>query len=113
MMQNYHVQGFNLWDENYKRYATPDAGLNGSNFDAPLNVIALKESGAEDSNVSAKADGVYMMPYRVLTNNIAFNGYNWNPNKYLNPIAFDHFRLTTAEEGSSDYTTSVIYQNPG
>lgn len=113
MMQNYHVQGFNLWDENYKRYATPDAGLNGSNFDAPLNVIALKESGAEDSNVSAKADGVYMMPYRVLTNNIAFNGYNWNPNKYLNPIAFDHFRLTTAEEGSSDYTTSAIYQNPG
>ena len=54
-----------------------------------------------------------MMPYRVLTNNIAFNGYNWNPNKYLNPIAFDHFRLTTAEEGSSDYTTSAIYQNPG
>ena len=26
-MQNYQVEGFNLWAENYKRYATPDAGI--------------------------------------------------------------------------------------
>ena len=32
-MQNYHVEGFNLWAENYKRYTTPDAGINGQNFD--------------------------------------------------------------------------------
>ena len=77
------------------------------------SVINLIESGNNNANVSAKSESRYLRPYRINTNNIAYNGYNWNQNKYLNPIAFDHFRLTTAEEGSTDYTTSTIYQNPG
>ena len=112
-MQNYHTVGFNLWAENYKRYQTPDTGINGEEFDKPLTVINLIECGQDGANVSSRADGDYLLPYRVVSTNIAFNGYNWNQNKYLNPIAFDHFRLTTAEEGSSDYSTSSIYQNPG
>lgn len=112
-MQNYQVEGFNLWAENYKRYATPDAGINGQNFDKALTVIDLKEAGTEGANVSAKSDGDYLLPYRVISSNIAYNGYNWNPNRYLFPIAFDHFRLTTEVEGSGDYTSSPIYQNPG
>lgn len=112
-MQNYHTVGFNLWDENYKRYMTPDTGINGEEFDKPLSVINLIECGQSGANVSSKADGKYLLPYRVVNTNIAYEGYNWNQNKYLNPIAFDHFRLTTAEEGSSDYSTSSIYQNPG
>lgn len=112
-MQNYQVEGFNLWAENYKRYATPDASINGQNFDKALTVIDLKEAGTEGANVSAKSDGDYLLPYRVISSNIAYNGYNWNPNRYLFPIAFDHFRLTTEVEGSGDYTSSPIYQNPG
>ena len=81
--------------------------------DVTLSVINLIESGNNNANVSAKSESQYLRPYRINTNNIAYNGYNWNQNKYLNPIAFDHFRLTTAEEGSTDYTTSTIYQNPG
>lgn len=112
-MQNYQVEGFNLWAENYKRYVTPDAGINGQNFDKALGKIDLKEAGTEGANVSAKSDGDYLLPYRVISSNIAYNGYNWNPNRYLFPIAFDHFRLTTDVEGSGDYASSPIYQNPG
>lgn len=111
-MQDYQVEGFNLWAENYKRYTTPAAGLD-KNFDKPLGVIDLKEAGTEGANVSARSDGEYLKPYRVIASNIAYNGYNWNPNRYLYPIAFDHFRLTTETEGSSDYSSSPIYQNPG
>ena len=110
MMQNYHVEGFDLWSENYQRYTTPNPA---PTADVTLSVMNLIESGNANANVSAKSESQYLRPYRINTNNIAYNGYNWNQNKYLNPIAFDHFRLTTAEEGSTDYTTSTIYQNPG
>ncbi len=103
-MKNYIVEGFNLWDENYLKYTQPENGL---------QAITLRETGQNNPNVSAKTDGKYLKPYRINSNNLAFNGYNFNPVKYLNPIAFDHFRLTTAEPGSSDYNSSTIYQNPG
>ena len=81
---------------------------------APLVFLGLVVGvNINNANVSARSESQYLRPYRINTNNIAYNGYNWNQNKYLNPIAFDHFRLTTAEEGSTDYTTSTIYQNPG
>lgn len=104
MMQQYVIQGFNLWDENYMMYSTPENGL---------NPISLNQAGGANPNVSAKGDGNYLLPYRINPNNIAFNGYEWNEHKYLAPIAFDHFRLTTELPGSADYSTSSIYQNPG
>lgn len=111
-MKGYHVQGINLWDELYKLYTEPVPTPAG---DSGLDVIKLIECGSSEGtpNVSAKSDGNYFMPFRVNTGNIAFNGFNWVQAKYLNPIATVHFRLTTAEEGSSDYSTSSIYQNPG
>lgn len=104
MMQDYTTQGINLWSENYKLYTAPQVNI------AKVNLVAYPEDKA---NVSGKADGVYLCPYRYNAKNLAFNGYNWNPAKYLEPIAFDHFRLTTATPGSSDYSSSTIYQNPG
>lgn len=103
-VQNFHTEGINLWDETYKRYTEPANGL---------EIIALYPQGESSANVSSPADGKYLLPYRINANNIAFNGYTWNQHKYLEPIAFDHFRLTTATEGSSDYSSSTIYQNPG
>lgn len=104
MMQNYITQGFNLWAENYKLYTDPQVKV------AKVSLVAYPE---EKANVSGKADGTYLCPYRYNTKNLAFNGYNWNPAKYLEPIAFDHFRLTTTTPGSTDYSSSTIYQNPG
>lgn len=104
MMKNYTIQGFNLWSENYKLYLNPGVSV------AKINLI---EYPTDKANVSNKEDGVYLLPYRFNAKNLAFNGYNWNPVKYLEPIAFDHFRLTTATAGSADYASSTIYQNPG
>ena len=39
------------------------------------------------------------------------DGYHWNTAHYLEPIAIQHFIITS--ENSSDLTSSVIYQNPG
>lgn len=104
MMQNYITEGFDLWSENYKRYTTPTEGV---------KAITLIEFGEEGPNVSAQSDSKYLLPYRMNTKNLAYNGYNWNQVKYLEPIAFDNFRLTTATPGSPDYNSSTIYQNPG
>lgn len=101
---DYHIEGFNLWDENYKLYTNPSHGI------AP---IALIENGATNSNVSSRLESKYIRPYRANSGNLAYKGYSWNQHKYLNPIATTHFRLTTIQIGSSDYSTSVIYQNPG
>lgn len=110
-MKNYHVQGINLWDEMQAYYTSPSPVPAG---DAALDVIELIENGAQGTpNVSAKKDGVYLMPFRANSGNIAYEGFNWTEAKYLTPIATEHFRLTTAIEGDSDYTTSSIYQNPG
>ncbi|SKB69967.1 Starch-binding associating with outer membrane [Sphingobacterium nematocida] len=103
-VSEYHVQGFNLWDENYKLYSNPEHNI------SPIQLI---ENGNANSNVSARTDSKYLRIYRANAGNIAFNGYTWNQNKYLNPIATTHFRLTTAEAGNEDYSTSSIYQNPG
>jgi hypothetical protein len=103
-MKNYIVEGFNLWDENYKLYDVETDNIK------PERLI---EAGNAGANVSARTDSKYIRPYRITTNNLAYNGYNFNQHHYLAPIAYDHFRLTTAVEGSGDISTSVIYQNPG
>jgi starch-binding outer membrane protein, SusD/RagB family len=78
MMQGYHVEGFDLWSENYQRYKTPSPI---PVADVTLSVINLIESGNNNANVSAKSESQYLRPYRINTNNIAYNGYNWNQNK--------------------------------
>ena len=65
------------------------------------------------SETDEYAEGKYYLPYRKSASNIGFDGLNWNPAKYLYPISNYEFRMTTEVEGSNDYDTSSIYQNPG
>lgn len=66
-MQDYHMEGCNLWDENYNLY---DEGM-------------LKPQGeADDPNVSSR-DYKYVRPYRIHTNNKAYNGYTFMKAHYL------------------------------
>ncbi len=93
-MKNYHIEGFNLWDEQYKLYDD------------------LKPEGESDeANVSAKSTK-YLRPYQIRRNNKAFDGYTFMKAHYLNPIAYDVIRLSTPEKGG-DLSTAYIYQNPG
>lgn len=94
-MKNYQVEGFNLWDEQYKLYE----GL-------------LKPEGeAAEPNVSSKANK-YLRPYQIFRNNKAFNGYTFMQAHYLSPISYDVIRLSIPEKGG-DINTAYIYQNPG
>lgn len=114
-VQNLHIQGCNFWDGIYKLYTEPNV----PDATDPIAKIKLVEygSGEETANISAKTDpyaeGKYLLPYRKNTANIGFNGLNWSAAKYLYPISNKEFRLTTAVEGSNEYDTSTIYQNPG
>ncbi|MCM0238260.1 RagB/SusD family nutrient uptake outer membrane protein [Bacteroides fragilis] len=87
MMQNYQVEGFNYWDENYETYAQWPAF-------APVEASVSK----------------YLRPYHK--NELAKDGYNFEVANYLSPLSIDVFETSTPEKGG-DISTSVVYQNPG
>ena len=86
MMQNYQVEGFNYWDENYKDY---------------INT----EFKPVDKNISK-----YLRPY--YQHSLAKDGYTFEQANYLSPLSIDVFITSTPEKGG-DISTSVVYQNPG
>lgn len=103
-MKDYHVEGFNLWDEQYDLYV---------NNKGESLLVAEGDPGvaADKTNVSRRSVK-YLRPMEVRANNMAYNGYNFTTANYLEPIPFKHFRLSTPVQGG-DPATSVIYQNPG
>lgn len=111
----YQVRGVNFWDNIYKLYTQPTP----EDASEPLKSISLIEYGntSKTANISAKSDqyasGKYLLPYRKNKANIGFDGLTWTTANYLYPISNVEFKLTTAVEGSNDYSTSSIYQNPG
>lgn len=117
-LNNFHVQGINFWDNNYKLYTEPNPEdmKEGVQMEV-IELIQYGDGGGKTPNISAKTDpnaeGKYVLPYRKNEANIGFNGLTWNKAKYLNPISNTEFRLTTDVPGSNDFETSSIYQNPG
>lgn len=92
----YHILGMNLWQEMYNWDWYKDGSGNS----------ILKEG----ENVSSRNFSTYLAPYHITANNIAYNGYRWHMAHYLDPIAIEHF-LVTSQGG--DLNSSPIYQNPG
>ncbi len=86
----YHIEGFKLWGPIQDWY---EDGY-------------LKPG----ENVSTPERSQYFRPYERTGQELAYNGYRWNMAHYLNPIAFEHFLITSE---NNDVTTSPIYQNPG
>ena len=92
----YHILGMNLWQEMYGWDWYKDS--NGNSI--------LKEG----ENVSPRSFSTYLAPYHITANNIVYNGYKWNMAHYLDPIAAEHFLVTSSGD---DLDSSPIYQNPG
>ena len=90
MSKPYIIQGFKLWN---------------SDMTAGYGNILI-ECGKPKANVSAKSDGDYLCPHRIVANHDNFDGYRWVMAHYLTPIAAKHFTMTGGEQ-------STIYQNPG
>ena len=92
----YHILGMNLWQEMYGWDWYKDSNSNS----------ILKEG----ENVSPRSFSTYLAPYHITANNIVYNGYKWNMAHYLDPIAAEHFLVTSS---GGDLDSSPIYQNPG
>ena len=97
MTKKYHIEGFKLWNTDLVRqYA-----------DAGYKLIYDQDP---ESNVSSPTLSDYLRPFEILKSNRAYVGYGWFMAHYLEPIAMQHFMITSEE--TDNYTDSPIYQNP-
>lgn len=93
----YHVEGFKLWGYMQKWYLVS-------------GVSKLKYLPASGPNVSSPTISQYLRPWEIIGNEFVLNGYKWTMAHYWNPIAYQHFLITSKD---NDVSTSPIYQNPG
>lgn len=105
-VQNYIIEGFNLWEENYKSEAyQPEYDDNGK-----LIKDGLTADGSSKANVSSKTLSNYLRPYQKFEpNNMVFNGYNWSKANYLSPIPYRQMQLASPDLTAEN---SNLYQNP-
>lgn len=94
MTNKYHIEGFKLWGGSYENKYTN-----------------LKFDKGKDSNVSSPTKSNYLRPYEIYEDNRAYNGYTWHLAHYLDPIAIEHFMITSGNK-AEPYSDSPIYQNP-
>lgn len=100
-VQNYVIEGFNLWSEAYDADAY-------KNEDGTSKFIF---DGGSTSNVSSKDLGDHLRPYqKVLANNEVYNGYTWSKAYYLAPIPYRQLQLASPDQISIE--NSNLYQNP-
>ena len=107
-VENYIVEGFNLWDKAYDSPAYKDSVFKDDKFTGVIK-SSLIDAGST-ANVSPKSQSKYLRPYQIIKNNNSlYNGYNWTKAYYLSPIPYFQMLLTSENE---DVSTSPIYQNP-
>lgn len=97
----YFVEGIKVWGDYYKALYEA-AGAENKDYQ-------LKYEG-DDANVSSPALSKYLRVYQYNKESLGYNGYTWHMAHYLDPIAIQHFKITSSDpEGYSD---SPVYQNP-
>lgn len=95
------IEGFKVWGPMQEWYKDE----NGS------SLLIEADTPGRTANVSKQSESAYLRPYRVNlsgTNQVK-DGYRWATAHYLEPIAIQHFLITS----DSGVEGSLIYQNPG
>ena len=87
-MTSYQIEGMNLWEYMYNYYQKS----------------ALTEGIVSQSGVST-----YIRPLQKSATGVAYMGYNFPKQHYLEPIPISEFLLTI----DSNTGKSTLYQNPG
>lgn len=97
----YMVEGFKVWGPMQEWYENEDG----------TSLLIEAETPGKTANVSKSSESEYLRPYRVnlSPSNLVKDGYSWAYAHYLEPIAMQHFLITT-QGGPGE---SVVYQNPG
>lgn len=90
----YHIEGFKLW------------GPIAADWYAGTDLTY----GTATATVSAPSVSDYLRPYEKTGKELVYGGYKWDMAHYLEPIATQHFLITSV---GGDVSTSPIYQNPG
>ena len=105
MTNPYHIEGFKIWGPMQEWYDSED-------------LVRPEDSGT--ATVSSPDDGEYYNIYRIQLDgsNPYREGYRWAKAHYLDPIAIEHFSITSGVEPGTDdvgedrLRQSPIYQNP-
>lgn len=94
------IEGFKIWGPMQEWYSDTE--------------LIEPSEGGSSATVSSSEESEYLRPYRVNlgSGNLVSDGYHWAFAHYLDPIATEHFLITTPD-GSGNTSDSVIYQNPG
>ena len=106
-VENYVIEGFNLWDEMYQDEEYADAATGES--------LLIEPGGSSLANVSSRTASKYLRPYQIIVaNNEVYDGYTWTKANYLTPIPAYEILLTSqmGEDGSVNLDSSPLYQNP-
>lgn len=95
--------------------------LKGAKIFGPMQSLFVDDSGNSllkydqadeaDNNVSSPSDGDYLIPSRKTSTSEYYNGFYFFEAHYLDPIAVQHFLITSPDGASVE--DSPIYQNPG
>lgn len=101
MSNPYFIEGIKLWGDYYTKYYQ-DAAKENSDYELKYD--------CEGANVSSPSLSKYLRVYQYNKDNMGYNGYTWHMAHYLEPIAIQHFKITS--EDQETYTDSPIYQNP-
>lgn len=75
------------------------------------SLLKYDQSDDANNNVSSPSDGIYLLPNRKASTNEYYNGFYFFEAHYLDPIAVQHFLITSPDGASVE--ESPIYQNPG
>lgn len=102
MVKPFHIEGFKIWGDYYKAEYAKEAEK-----DKTYQLIYGIDN--KEANVSSPQLSLYLRPYQI-AKTLAYDGYTWHLAHYLNPIAIQHFIITS--EGADGYADSPIYQNP-
>lgn len=75
------------------------------------SLLLYDQADEAKNNVSSPSDGEYLLPSRKTSTNEYYNGFYFFEAHYLDPIAVQHFLITSPDGASVE--DSPIYQNPG
>ncbi|MGQ1946070.1 RagB/SusD family nutrient uptake outer membrane protein [Geofilum sp. OHC36d9] len=97
-LNGFQIEGCKIWGPMQNDY---EAG-----------VLLADQTDEKKNTVSSSSLSPYLRPYQIVkSNNNFYEGLNFSEAHYLEPIAVQHF-LITSEDGKT-ISTSPIYQNPG
>lgn len=99
-LNGFKIEGIKIWGPMKDIYNT-----------ATKTRLVYNNATIAKNTASDPALSQYLRVHQIASNSLYYNGYFWTEAHYLDPIAAEHFLISSAD--GKDASTSPIYQNPG